>query len=175
MLPYDIHTSPSSYSYFDFTLHYFLPSLSKTHLGCCKLLLFCIFFTPCPSFPLSACLKHLRYCTVNSYSWLLLHFSPLFISLSNAPWMSQLLIKFCVSPSGSNSHSVSNPPSRALTQLMFPRRVLISPLCPSMRIGCARGHLGIVFVLEVMDDGVDDDDVKKRSAQETSHLPYGFP
>ena len=26
--------------------------------------------------------------------------------------------------------------------MTLPRRVLISPLCASMRIGCARGHLG---------------------------------
>lgn len=65
----------------------------------------------------------------------------------NPPWISQLLMKFCVSPSGSNSQDVSSPPSRALTQLMLPRSVLISPLCPNMRIGWARGHLGMVFVL----------------------------
>lgn len=36
--------------------------------------------------------------------------------------------------------------SRARIQLMLPRRVLISPLCPSERNGCASGHLGIVLV-----------------------------
>lgn len=52
-----------------------------------------------------------------------------------------------MSPSGSNSQSEASSPSRALIQFTFPKSVLISPLWPSIRIGCANGHLGIVFVL----------------------------
>jgi len=37
-------------------------------------------------------------------------------------------------------------PSRAFIQFLFPLRVLISPLCPKTRIGCARSQLGKVFV-----------------------------
>ena len=33
-----------------------------------------------------------------------------------------------------------------LTQFTFPINVLISPLCPTTRIGWASGHFGLVFV-----------------------------
>ncbi len=36
--------------------------------------------------------------------------------------------------------------SRDFIQLMLPRRVLISPLCASVRKGCASGHVGRTFV-----------------------------
>jgi hypothetical protein len=38
--------------------------------------------------------------------------------------------------------------SRARIQLMLPTRVLISPLWPTSRMGCASGHLGMVLVLK---------------------------
>ena len=37
-------------------------------------------------------------------------------------------------------------PSRDATQFKLPWSVLISPLCPSTRIGCARGQRGVVLV-----------------------------
>ncbi len=41
-----------------------------------------------------------------------------------------------------------NSASRARIQLMFPRSVLISPLCAMQRYGCARSQLGNVLVLK---------------------------
>ena len=42
--------------------------------------------------------------------------------------------------------SLSSCDCRARIQLRFPRTVLISPLCASVRKGCASGHDGNVFV-----------------------------
>ena len=43
--------------------------------------------------------------------------------------------------------SLANMLSRACIQLTLPRSVLISPLCARKRNGCARSHVGNVFVL----------------------------
>merc|ERR1740139_1597464 len=40
--------------------------------------------------------------------------------------------------------------SRAFIQFILPTRVLISPLWAIMRIGWAKGHLGLVFVLNLL-------------------------
>lgn len=42
--------------------------------------------------------------------------------------------------------SAAIQPSLANIQFLFPLRVLISPLCANMRIGCERFQLGNVFV-----------------------------
>ena len=51
---------------------------------------------------------------------------------------------FEISSSEKSEDSMSA--SRERIQLTLPRRVLISPLCASMRKGCARGHVGSVLV-----------------------------
>jgi len=49
--------------------------------------------------------------------------------------------------SSSPSRGEERVVSLARIRLMFPRSVLISPLCAQMRNGCARCHVGRVFVL----------------------------
>ena len=55
----------------------------------------------------------------------------------SAFWVSREMPSFSVT---------STRPSRARIQLALPLSVLISPLCPIMRNGCARSHDGNVFV-----------------------------
>ena len=43
-------------------------------------------------------------------------------------------------------HSTGSVESRAAIRARLPHTVLISPLCPSVRSGCARCHVGSVFV-----------------------------
>jgi len=71
---------------------------------------------------------------------------------SKAPlslWPAGTMGSSCSSSPG-DSRSSAHPiaPSRARIQLALPLRVLISPLCPSIRMGCARCHAGNVLVLK---------------------------
>uniref|UniRef100_A0A0A9ERY2 Uncharacterized protein n=1 Tax=Arundo donax TaxID=35708 RepID=A0A0A9ERY2_ARUDO len=71
-------------------------------------------------------------------------------TLSNAPESEEVASTIGRSIDSSSfvrpSFSLSMRPSRAVIQFLFPLRVLISPLWPKTRIGCARSQLGKVFV-----------------------------
>jgi hypothetical protein len=61
----------------------------------------------------------------------------------SSPWAEQRGRKSASRP---RHTSFLRPAWREATQFRLPCSVLISPLWPRKRMGCARGHLGTVFV-----------------------------